>query len=84
MEDGYKCVSKPRCELCLLLARTAKEADWAMAPVWSRSSTSRLVPAGSTTFHVNEVPVKSLQEKRAGEVGLSPGTMLYTEERKTD
>ena len=55
-----------------------KGADWEVAPVWSRSSSPRLVPEGSVTSQVNEVPFKPDQEKRAGEEGLLPGTTLCT------
>jgi hypothetical protein len=52
---------------------TMKGADCEEAPVESRSNKPRLVPAGTGTIQVNEVPVRPSQEKRAGEEGLSPG-----------
>jgi hypothetical protein len=53
-----------------------KGADWEVLPVWSRSNSPRLVPEGSATIQVNEVPVRPDQETRAGEDGLLPGTTL--------
>lgn len=63
-------------EQVLVPGCTVKGADWEVAPVWSRSNSPRLVPAGSVTSQVNEVPVRLDQEKREGEEGLVPETTL--------
>jgi len=55
---------------------TVKGADCEVAPVWSRSNSPRDWPAETVTTQVNEVPVRPLQEKRAAEEGLFPGTTL--------
>ena len=53
-----------------------KGADWEVLPVLSRRNSPRLVPPGTATIQVNDVPTRLDQEKRAGEEGLFPGTTL--------